>query len=150
MTRFVFRISFQFESKTKRFSFFYFFKDTVSELVSRILAGPQSSPLLYGSSVIVELIRQSSSELFDFETPLEDLPSIIRVVTQNASKLNEYLLVSPEEKIQTTFGTLSPPLGTHRLKVVELFGMLVNARYVSVYIALLDTPALSTLIVSKQ
>lgn len=49
--------------------------------------------------------------------------------------------------MQTTFGELTPPLGTHRLKVVELLGTLVNARYVSVYATLLDTDVLSTLLV---
>jgi len=120
-------------------------EDTVDKLFNRVLASTESTAMLYGTGVIIELIRQSSSEIIDFETPIDEVPTVVRLLAQRTKTLDEFLKVSPSGELRTTFGTLSPPLGSYRLKVTELVSMLVNARYVSIFNVLLDTPILITL-----
>jgi len=120
-------------------------EDVIDELLNKVLVQPCSSVMLYGCSVIIELLKQSSSDLYDFETPANEVPTIVRLLAKRAKTLNDFLHVKPEGELQTSFGSLSPPLGSHRLKIIDLISSLITARYVSIYNTLLETPIFSSL-----
>jgi len=113
-------------------------------LIDLVFADASSPAFLYGSQVLAELIRHRSSETFDFEKPMDNLPSVLQLLSQRIPQLNDFLRTSPENEAPTSWGTLSPPFGQSRMKALEMMGMLVTSRYLCIYHAIMDSDILPT------
>eukprot|EP01095_Lingulamoeba_sp_RSL-Kostka_P002096 TRINITY_DN12949_c0_g4_i1.p1 TRINITY_DN12949_c0_g4~~TRINITY_DN12949_c0_g4_i1.p1 ORF type:complete len:616 (+),score=222.89 TRINITY_DN12949_c0_g4_i1:88-1935(+) len=100
------------------------------ECVTKLLENTLKDPclLLQGLPIIVEIIRNNSVEPIN-DSPLEDLPAVIRLVASKFETLLELASVDPNDPtIETTFGVIQP-YGRHRMQVLEVFTAMIKARY---------------------
>ncbi|MCD7457393.1 hypothetical protein HAX54_035016 [Datura stramonium] len=95
------------------------------------------SSLVYSLSVCISLLDPKrsipSSMMYSFrnqhiyESPVHVNPDTINAMLPKLSGLLELLNVSSDEKVlPTTYGELRPPLGKHRLKIVEFISVLLK------------------------
>nr|XP_004251140.1 serine/threonine-protein phosphatase 6 regulatory subunit 3-like isoform X1 [Solanum lycopersicum] len=98
---------------------------------------PSKSSLVHSLSVCISLLDPKrsipSSMMYSFrnqqiyESPVHVNPDTIDAMLPKLSGLLELLNVSSDEKVlPTTYGELRPPLGKHRLKVVEFISVLLK------------------------
>ncbi|KAK9676713.1 hypothetical protein RND81_11G094800 [Saponaria officinalis] len=111
--------------------------------VSRIFAhaledSPTKSGLVHSLSVCISLLdpRRSSCSLLMhslrgqqmYETPIGVNPETVSAMLPRLGDLLNLLIVNSDENIlPTTYGELRPPLGKHRLKIVEFIAVLLKA-----------------------
>ncbi|XP_055836078.1 uncharacterized protein LOC129904544 isoform X3 [Solanum dulcamara] len=95
------------------------------------------SSLVHSLSVCISLLDPKrsipSSMMYSFrnqqiyESPVHVNPDTINAMLPKLSGLLELLNVSSDEKVlPTTYGELRPPLGKHRLKIVEFISVLLK------------------------
>mmetsp|Transcript_42047 Transcript_42047/g.70016 ORF Transcript_42047/g.70016 Transcript_42047/m.70016 type:complete len:1016 (-) Transcript_42047:245-3292(-) len=131
--------------------------DTLHQLFVHVLSG-SASALVNGLGIICELVDRTKDNTFPISpssttagSPQQEnsvkedqLPplivSIIEHIDDFCSLLREY---PPTGSMQTTFGPLSPPLGSSRLKVIEFFVQLFSTKFPQVYLHLLKSDALN-------
>ncbi|OIW03923.1 hypothetical protein TanjilG_30199 [Lupinus angustifolius] len=111
----------------------------VSKILGHALEDSQSKSSLVNSlSVCISLLdpkRSISSPLFHsfrsqhmYEPSIPVNPETIGAMLPKLSELLKLLNVSSNEKVlPTTYGELRPPLGKHRLKIVEFMAVLLKA-----------------------
>eukprot|EP01112_Ceratiomyxa_fruticulosa_P021001 TRINITY_DN7305_c0_g1_i3.p1 TRINITY_DN7305_c0_g1~~TRINITY_DN7305_c0_g1_i3.p1 ORF type:complete len:721 (+),score=138.35 TRINITY_DN7305_c0_g1_i3:227-2389(+) len=108
----------------------------LNQLYHHILTPDNSSALLHGLTVIIELLKRHYKEHPDESsaTPLSGLPALLTVSIPHFHSLHQLLktnTLSNEETavMYTTTGPLSPPLGFYRLKIIEFFLAIMRTRY---------------------
>jgi len=88
---------------------------------------------LCGFSTLIELLRKQRVPSYQDETDPQKLPTLVVAVSSHLADCKEFLINAPRmPKMETTFGTLDPPLGLARQSVLELVESLAltNSAYV--------------------
>ncbi|KAL2652053.1 hypothetical protein R1flu_020181 [Riccia fluitans] len=107
----------------------------VARLFNHVLEDPSSkSTLIHSLSVCISLLdpkRAASVAAARGQHPAEPLltanPETVEGMLQRLGELLKILDVSNDEKVlPTTYGQLRPPLGIHRLKIVEFIAVLLR------------------------
>jgi serine/threonine-protein phosphatase 6 regulatory subunit 3 len=115
---------------------------TLATLFSYVLTDGSKSALMHGLTVVIELLRRCVAPPSDVTVGQESLPPILRLVLDHLPKFSTLLASSTGEQVPMTFGTLSPPLGFHRLKVLEFFAALFKTSYRAVEQAIMTANVL--------
>jgi len=118
-------------------------ENVLRSLVKNIFADSQSTALLHGSIILVELIRKNSSDSYEPSLDTKSLPLILQILLENLEQINSYLKNSPQNSLATSSGSIVP-LGMHRMKLIELFGMLISTRYCAIFNKILETDLFDT------
>ncbi|CAN8255033.1 unnamed protein product [Cochlearia groenlandica] len=113
----------------------------VARIFGHAFGDPQSkSSLVHTLSVCISLLSPrrslvSSSFMYSFrgqqifESPISVNPETIATMLPRLGDFVALLNVTSDEKIlPTTYGQLRPPLGSHRLKIVEFIAVLLKTR----------------------
>ncbi|KAM9991532.1 hypothetical protein ACTFIZ_004937 [Dictyostelium cf. discoideum] len=122
-------------------------EEMIKKLYSYILKDvPLGTTFLYGLTVIIRLLRRDkdNSKNEPVVTPLEELTPLFKESIVHIEEFNKLLKQTSEASFTTTTGPLSPPLGFHRLKVIEFFADLINSRYLCIDKKIMELDILST------
>ncbi|EGG14378.1 hypothetical protein DFA_12150 [Cavenderia fasciculata] len=111
-------------------------EETIQKLFDYILSDvPLGTSFLHGLTVIIKLLRrhkEHSDSVVTKKTPLAELAPVFKESLIHTEELKNLLTKPTESSFTTTTGLLSPPLGFHRLKVIEFFADLINSRYLCI------------------
>eukprot|EP01133_Synstelium_polycarpum_P017757 gene17757-21180_t len=109
-------------------------EEMIQKLYKYILSDvPLGTSFLHGLTVVIKLLRRhKDNHDVIANTPLESLGSLFKESLQHTEELNEMLRKPSDDSFTTTTGILSPPLGFHRLKIIEFFADLINSRYLCI------------------
>eukprot|EP00741_Cyanophora_paradoxa_P006887 tig00001049_g6662.t1 len=114
-------------------------EEVVEKLVTNVFSGSPSS-LLGGLSVLCELLDRSKAghsllgQKLDSPPAVDPPPPAVSFVLARVDDIIQILRKPPPtESMLTTFGTLTPPLGSTRLRVVEFIVSLLATKYPAVY-----------------
>eukprot|EP01100_Stratorugosa_tubuloviscum_P000238 TRINITY_DN104_c2_g1_i1.p1 TRINITY_DN104_c2_g1~~TRINITY_DN104_c2_g1_i1.p1 ORF type:complete len:598 (+),score=276.24 TRINITY_DN104_c2_g1_i1:208-2001(+) len=103
--------------------------------------------LQHGLNILTELLKRTIN-CAHYNTELESLPPLLRVMLTNyLARFNSLLLspaLSPTCVMNTTTGTLQPPVGFYRLKVIEFFTALIRTNFRVVNEHLIQHDVIST------
>ena len=109
---------------------------SVSALLERLLAG-SASALEHGLTVLVELVRHSTSASRGGQGALS------AVVVEVLKRMGDFVTVlrspPPTAPIVNSTGTLNPPLGQNRLKILEVVLALVSLKHPEVEAKMIGT-----------
>ncbi|KYR01345.1 hypothetical protein DLAC_01935 [Tieghemostelium lacteum] len=133
--------------------------EIIKKLYQFILSDiPLGTTFLHGLTVIIRLLRRhkDNNNNDTIATPLEELlplfsESIVHIVEFNnllkqtgSTSSTGGQASSENNSFTTTTGLLSPPLGFHRLKVIEFFADLINSRYLCIDKKIVELDILSS------
>mmetsp|Transcript_6373 Transcript_6373/g.14944 ORF Transcript_6373/g.14944 Transcript_6373/m.14944 type:complete len:624 (-) Transcript_6373:68-1939(-) len=117
--------------------------ESVRRLLERMLAGG-SSTLDHGLTVLVELVRSSASQGAQRTSSNEVSPLIAEVLKQLNELVNVLRKPPPMTPIVNTTGKLDPPLGSNRLKILEVVHALVQLKLPAVEEAMISLKVMPT------
>lgn len=109
-------------------------EEIVKTLFGYILSNGLSSSLLQGLSVLIELLRRHIKDQHDDSTKLEDLPPLLRIITENLDKFHGFLKSKEGEQGKVLLQPIGPiqPLGFHKLKIIEFITALTRTNTSSI------------------
>jgi len=115
-------------------------EQTTQQLFSYAFSdGVKSSSLFHILPILIELVRRKGSEVYNDYSALEELPAVLRELSERLEDLARVVVPDEaEEALETSAGTLSPPFGFLRLKTLELFAAVVSTRYEALYLRLAE------------
>lgn len=121
-------------------------RELLDTLFGYMLSNGLSQPLLHGVTVLIELLRRHRRDCNDDLTQLDELATPLRLTLDNLDKFIA-LLQQPSDATVTLpgVGTI-PPLGFHKLKIVDLFSMLVHSNFKCIDDELLKKSVVSTVL----
>ncbi|KAF2070422.1 hypothetical protein CYY_008250, partial [Polysphondylium violaceum] len=123
-------------------------EEMIKKLYSYILSDyPLGTTFLHGLTVIIRLLRRdkdNNNKEENLNSPIQDLPPLFRESLAHIQEFNNLLQKPTESSFTTTTGPLSPPLGFHRLKVIEFFADLINSRHLCIDQKIIELDILSS------
>ncbi|EGC34970.1 hypothetical protein DICPUDRAFT_92107 [Dictyostelium purpureum] len=122
-------------------------EEMIKKLYNYILQEtPLGTAFLYGLTVIIRLLRRDKDNCKNelVTAPLEQLSPLFKESLAHIEEFNKLLKQTSDISFTTTTGPLSPPLGFHRLKVIEFFADLINSRYLCIDKKIMELDILST------
>eukprot|EP01116_Phalansterium_solitarium_P018501 TRINITY_DN4912_c0_g1_i2.p1 TRINITY_DN4912_c0_g1~~TRINITY_DN4912_c0_g1_i2.p1 ORF type:complete len:617 (+),score=181.07 TRINITY_DN4912_c0_g1_i2:149-1999(+) len=121
-------------------------EELLQVLFNYMLSSGLNQPLLHGVTVLIELLRRHRRERNDDLAQLEELATPLKLTLANLDKFLA-LLNQPSDATVTLpgVGTI-PPLGFHKLKIVDLFSMLVHSNFKCIDDELVKKNVISTLL----
>jgi len=99
-----------------------------------ILVQGLSSSLEHGLSVVIELLHRHMNNGLDDLTKLEDLPTLLKIITgfleplHALVKTHAIINLEKDNSLPTSSGA-PPPLGFQRLKILEFFSALTHTNF---------------------
>jgi hypothetical protein len=117
-------------------------EETLRRLFHFILNEKSKSSLIYGLTVVIELLRRNSKATHDSIAKITDLSPVFRVTVEYLPQLTKLLTVTNTEKMSTTVGEIEP-FGAHRLRILEFLLALAQTNYQCIDTALMNLDVFS-------
>ena len=108
----------------------------ITKLAELVLSKPNSSAVIYGAPVLVELVQGFKARGVD-DRKSSELPPVYQVLEASLGKLKEHLETPNDHQVSTTTGPLAPPFGLARVQVLELLKALAESQFTSLLDSLL-------------